>query len=91
MTLFREEARKTQQAPMIGKIVLIRPMSFGVLTTFSMCSAIALVAFFTWGSYTRRTTVDGVVTPSTGLVKVWMRNMLEDEFYRQLQRSKTSL
>nr|WP_279608778.1 HlyD family efflux transporter periplasmic adaptor subunit [Burkholderia gladioli] len=56
---------------MIGEIVLVRPMSFTLLMFFSTCSAIALIAFFIWGSYTRRTTVYGVVAPDTGLVKVY--------------------
>lgn len=35
--------------------------------------ALALAALFAFGTYTRRTTVEGVVTPNTGLVKVYVQ------------------
>ncbi len=35
--------------------------------------ALAVILLFAFGGYTRRTTVDGVLTPDTGLVKIYAR------------------
>lgn len=35
--------------------------------------AVVVIVFFAFGSYTRRTTVEGVVTPDTGLVKLYAK------------------
>jgi membrane fusion protein len=51
--------------------VLVRPVSFTFLTVSAACMALFVVLFFIFGSYTRRTTVDGVVMPDSGLVKIY--------------------
>lgn len=69
--LFRDEALKANQVKWVGDIILIRPVSFTFLTLFAVAIALAIVAFLIWGSYTKRTTVQGQLMPSTGLVKVY--------------------
>ncbi len=71
--LFRRTAVEAQRTSILGEIVLIRPIPLAVLTTAALCLATALVALFAFGSYTRRTTVGGVVVPDTGLVKIYAR------------------
>lgn len=71
--LFRLEAQDAQRTRTLGEIVLVRPVSFAFLTAAAACMAIAVVLFFAFGSYTRRTTVDGMLVPDTGLVKVYAR------------------
>lgn len=56
---------------MLGEIILIRPLSFAFLTAFSASTAFAVVLLFAFGSYTRRTTVEGVIVPDSGLVKIY--------------------
>lgn len=51
--------------------MLLRPISFTFLTVWAVCVAMAVVLFAIFGAYTRRTTVDGVVMPDSGLVKVY--------------------
>ncbi|KVM88440.1 HlyD family secretion protein [Burkholderia stagnalis] len=69
--LFRDEARSALSARMIGEIILVRPISFTFLTVMATCMAAAVSLLFAFGSYTRRTTVEGVVVPDAGLVKVY--------------------
>lgn len=69
--LFRSVAQDAQRTQTLGGIVLIQPVSFALLTIGTVCMALAVVLLFAFGSYTRRTTVDGAVLPDTGLVKVY--------------------
>ncbi len=69
--LFRTAAQEAQRTQTLGEIVLIRPVSFAVLASATASMALGVILLFTFGTYTRRTTVDGVLTPDTGLVKVY--------------------
>ncbi|MCY0389290.1 HlyD family efflux transporter periplasmic adaptor subunit [Robbsia sp. Bb-Pol-6] len=69
---FREKAREGQYTPMIGGIMLVRPVSFTLFTCGALGMALLVVLLFVLGSYTRRIRADGVVSPSTGLVKVYV-------------------
>ncbi|WP_083237430.1 HlyD family secretion protein [Burkholderia singularis] len=69
--LFRTAAQEAQRTQTLGEIVLIRPVSFAVLTTAAIAMALGVILLFSFGTYTRRTTVDGTLTPDTGLVKVY--------------------
>jgi membrane fusion protein len=70
-SLFRQEAQQAQRTSLFGEIILVRPVSFAFLTGAAACMALAVALLFAFGSYTRRTTVEGVVLPDTGLVKVY--------------------
>ncbi|VWD35674.1 bacteriocin secretion protein [Burkholderia lata] len=69
--LFREEAQDAQRAKELGEIILLRPVSFTFLIIMIGCMALAVILVFVFGSYTRRTTVEGVVAPNSGLVKIY--------------------
>lgn len=70
-TMFRVEALEARQTHWLGDIVLIRPVSFTMLTLFFGVLACGVLAFLTWGRYTTRSTVSGQLIPDTGLVKVY--------------------
>ncbi|AOJ37626.1 MFP transporter [Burkholderia lata] len=69
--LFRSEAAQAQRMRVLGDIVLVHPMSMTLLTAVALVMATCVVLFFAFGTYTRRTTVSGVVMPDSGLVKVY--------------------
>ncbi|VVE23663.1 secretion protein [Pandoraea horticolens] len=69
--LFRHEALQAQRASGLSEIILVRPLSLTLLTTAASAMAVCVLLFFTFGTYTRRTTVSGVVMPDAGLVKVY--------------------
>jgi len=68
--LFRVEALVHASNRANGVVLLARPLSYSVLTTLFVAIATAIVAFFALGSYTRKVDVQGVLTPSRGLIKV---------------------
>ena len=70
IALFRPEAVDAQRTKPAGDIVLIQPLSFGFLTALAVGLAGLVVAFFVWGTYTKRSTVVGQLTPDSGLIKV---------------------
>ena len=72
MALFRHQALVAQQPKWMGEIILIRPISFTFLTLFAIMMASIVCGFLTWGTYTKRSTVIGQLTPDTGLLKIYV-------------------
>lgn len=68
--LFRSEALAARQSNWLGDIVLVRPVSFTVMTLVSLLLAAMVVSFFIYGSYTRRSTVPGQLVPASGQLKI---------------------
>lgn len=73
LALFRPEALEARQTGLLGEVVLIRPVAFTVFTIFAVVVALVIIAFFIWGSYTKRSTVSGQLVPDTGLIKLYAR------------------
>ncbi|AYX98571.1 HlyD family secretion protein [Acinetobacter baumannii] len=69
--LFRKEALDAKQAKWTGDIILSRPFSFTFLTICALCVALVIIAFAIWGSYTKRSTVQGQLIPQSGLIQVY--------------------
>jgi len=69
-SLFREESEEARATSWLGRVVLIRPVSFAVLTAAALGFTIALAAFFTFGEYTRKARITGVLAPSQGVARV---------------------
>lgn len=69
--LFRQAALENQQIKWLGNIVLIRPLSFTVLTIAAGLCALVVLLFLIFGTYTKRATVSGQLTPDSGLLKVY--------------------
>lgn len=68
--LFRAEALESRQVKWLGEVILIRPVSFTVLSGFAVFLALLVVAFFIWGDYTKRSTVTGQLLPVSGQIKI---------------------
>ncbi|MBC7502932.1 MAG: HlyD family efflux transporter periplasmic adaptor subunit [Herminiimonas sp.] len=68
--LFRKEALAATNTTRLGTIILVRPVSFTVLTVAATTLAILVVVFLVGSSYTRRSTVIGQLIPDTGLIRV---------------------
>lgn len=69
--LFRTAALNAQKHNWLGKIILIRPTSYLLLTGVAAGCAMVVVAFMVFGTYTKRSAVIGQLVPETGLVKVY--------------------
>jgi len=61
---------ETDRQPRLGDIILIQPLRFWVLTLFVTSIAVAVVIFASLGSYARKETVRGFLSPDNGIVKV---------------------
>jgi len=70
MPLFRSESEEARSTAWLGRILLLRPLSFMFLTAAALGMALALGAFFVAGEYTRKARVAGVLAPRSGVVKV---------------------
>ncbi len=72
MSLFRPEVSdKKRDENFFGDVVLIRPASFSVYTALLVIFVVALGLFLYFGKYASKETVQGVVNPQSGLVKVY--------------------
>ena len=69
--LFRQAALENRQTKWLGEIILIRPLSFTLISTCAVLCAATLLAFLFWGSYTKRSTIAGQLSPDTGIIKVY--------------------
>lgn len=70
MSLFRPEVIEHRRTEWLGKIVLVRPISFAFLTALAVGLTAATAGFLAWGEYTKKARVSGFLTPSEGLIKV---------------------
>ena len=68
--LFRPEAVNAFRPQHYGAITLVPGASSRWLALAGLCVVVGLTALIGLGSYTRRTTVDGQVYPSEGLIRV---------------------
>ncbi len=68
--LFRNEVMAHKGQAAYGQITLAQPASLKLLTAVSVILAGAVMAYFAWGSYTRKVQVSGVLMPIEGLTKV---------------------
>lgn len=69
--LFRRAAVDASPAKWLGEILLVRPLSFFMLTTMAMVMSILIISFMLFFSYTKRTTVAGQLVPDVGVIRVY--------------------
>jgi membrane fusion protein len=69
-SLFRKESEQARSAAWLGRVVLIRPISFTFITICALGFSIALGLFFVSGEYTRKARVTGVLAPIEGVAKI---------------------
>lgn len=70
LPLFRAEALAARQGPWTGAIRLSQTTSHWVLATLALMLGIGIAAFITFGSYTRKMQVTGIVTPVNESVNI---------------------
>ena len=69
--LFRRAALAAQKPRAFGEILLVRPLAYRLLSAAALLCALAIVALFAWGSYTKRSSVTGQLVPSAGLLRMY--------------------
>lgn len=68
--LFRPEALQAQQQQWLGSVQIVRPPALSWLTGAAVLLVVAVLAFATLASYTRKAQVAGVLVPDLGLLRV---------------------
>lgn len=69
-TLFRAESENARATSWLGRIVLIRPLSFTFISIAALAIAMVLAAFFCFGEYTRKSRVAGMLAPTQGVMRI---------------------
>ncbi len=70
-SFFRPEIFEAKKNKWTGHVVMTRPFSFVFLTGCAASAAAAILLFAFFGSYTRKTNVEGQLMPVSGLVRVY--------------------
>src|SRR5690349_13047202 len=68
--LFRPESEEARANAWLGRVILTRPTSFSFLAGAALAFAVALGLFFTFGEYTRKARVTGILAPAQGVVRI---------------------
>ena len=68
--MFRKQVRDHKDNAWLGRIVLIRPPAFTLVSALAAGFTLLLVAFFVLGEYTRKARVSGVLVPTQGVIKI---------------------
>ncbi|RMO79045.1 HlyD family efflux transporter periplasmic adaptor subunit [Pseudomonas syringae group genomosp. 3] len=68
--LFRPEALSSRQINWLGEIILVRPVSFTVLSLIALFFTATVVTFIICASYTKRSTVQGQLIYASGQLKI---------------------
>lgn len=69
-SLFRSEVLSAQKVDWVGRVVIATPISFAFMTFCAFLAGLLLVAFLTWGEYTKRSTIKGLVQSYTSVAGV---------------------
>ena len=68
--LFRKEVIEKQSSKHLGDVIVGTPLTFWAITLLIATLMAGLVAFAVFGEYARKERVQGVLTPTAGLVEV---------------------
>jgi len=69
-SLFREEALTARRGAWLGQVQIVRPLSLDLITVAVLAVALLAGAFLALAQYTRKSTVDGVLAPDRGLIRL---------------------
>jgi membrane fusion protein len=69
-SLFRKEVIDSHRQQLLGDAVLSQPLSFSVFALLLVLIVAAAITFISFGSYARKETVQGFLSPDKGIVRV---------------------
>ena len=69
-SLYRTEVVREQSRASLGRILLIRPLSFAFLTAAAAGLVAVVLAFLALGEYSRKAPVAGVLVPAAGAIRI---------------------
>lgn len=69
-SIFRAEVHRSAERARLGRIVLIRPLSFTFLTTIATVTGALALAFLGIAEYAKKASVPGMLVPAAGAIRV---------------------
>jgi membrane fusion protein len=70
MLSFRPEVREEQSRASLGTIVLVRPVSFTVLTAVAVVIAATILSYLILADYAKKASLAGMLVPASGTIRV---------------------
>ncbi|HEX6720706.1 MAG TPA: secretion protein, partial [Burkholderiaceae bacterium] len=68
--LFRTEAVAAQRTSWLGRVQLVQPLSLDLLAAGAVVALIAVALLLVFGRYTRKATIEGVLVPDRGVIRL---------------------
>jgi membrane fusion protein len=68
--LFRTEALDAQRTSWLGRVQLVQPLSLDLLAAGAVVALIAVALLLAFGRYTRKATIEGVLVPDRGVIRL---------------------
>src|SRR5688572_17658005 len=68
--LFRTEALDAQRTSWLGRVQLVQPLSLDLLAAGAVVALIAVALLLVFGRYTRKATIEGVLVPDRGVIRL---------------------
>lgn len=68
--IFRREVVQERERASMGRIVLVRPLSFALLTSLACATCLAALAFLVIAEYARKAPVQGTLVPASGAIRI---------------------
>ncbi|MFA5630677.1 MAG: HlyD family efflux transporter periplasmic adaptor subunit [Porticoccaceae bacterium] len=69
-SLFRAEALSSQNSAHLGRVLIHQPWGYTVAATVSGILILLVISFAWFGTYTRKTTVSGLLVPAEGVLRL---------------------
>lgn len=69
-SMFRAEVHESAERSRLGRIILIRPLSFTFLTVAAAGTCLVALAYLAFAEYAKKATVPGTIVPAAGAIRV---------------------
>ena len=69
-SIFRAEVHQSAERARLGRIVLVRPLSFAFLTALATATGVLALAFLGLAEYAKKASVPGTLVPAAGAIRV---------------------
>ena len=69
--LFRKQALENNAQRLFGDVIILRPLSFWVLTISFLVIVLIVAVFLIYGTFSRREAVVGFLVPDKGMVRIY--------------------
>lgn len=73
--LFRKQAIEHKKDRLLGDVIIIQPISTYFICIILVLLLLMFVGYVSWGKYSRKQTVNGYLSPTQGVIKIYSPQM----------------